>query len=728
MIEKNTQREYFASCPKRLEQLLEAELIDFGVSDVRQTSAGVFFSATLEDMYKVCLRSRLSNRILMPIAREKGMTAEDLYRIALNIQWHSYFSYDCNFVVDFIGSNDEIRNTQFGAQKVKDAIVDYFLRRENHRPSIDKHFPDIRINVRLTKAAVIISIDMSGDSLHRRGYRDRQGAAPIKENLAAALLYRARWPEKVAQARAQGQRIAILDPMCGSGTILIEAALMAANIAPGLLRKKFGFEKLLEHDETLWQTVKTHVQSQSRSVEDVNFPMIIGYDQDSHVLRHANHNITNAKLSHCIKVATQELKNFTKPVNDTIKSGLLICNPPYGERLGEIEALRDDYRLLGKLVKQELAGWQVAIFSGNRDLTKEMRLRAQSKYQFLNGTIQSELSIFDIVASEATLREDRDPASSPLSEGATMVSNRLLKNQRRLEKWRKKEGVECYRVYDADIPEYAAAIDIYGDHYHVQEYQAPKNIDQNKARRRFDDIIHATIHAFKSESEKIIPKTRMRTRGKSQYEKLGKDLRTSDFLEVREFNAKLLVNLTDYLDTGLFLDHRPLRKRIANEAMGKRFLNLFCYTASASVHAALGGAQSSVSVDMSNTYLSWAKLNYEKNNINSQRHSLVRADCIQWLQQCREGFDLIMLDPPTFSNSKKTSTVLDVQRDHMTLINRCMELLTPKGTLYFSTNLRTFKIDNTIIQRYKVEDITMDTLDPDFERNTKIHKCWKFQH
>lgn len=728
MIEKNTQHEYFASCPKRLEQLLHTELENIGVSNVKQTTAGVFFSGGWQDLYKVCLSSRIANRILMPIAREKGKTAEDVYRIASSIHWQDYFSSQCNFVVDFIGANDDIRNTQFGAQKVKDAIVDYFMRVENTRPSISKQSPDVRINVRLTKASLIVSIDMSGDSLHRRGYREKQGAAPLKENLAAALLYRAQWPEKVAQSFTQSERIALIDPMCGSGTLLIEAALMAANIAPGLLRKKFGFEKLLAHDETLWQHVKTQVQSEQKSLEDPSFPIILGYDSDPRVLRHANENLVTAKLTHCVSVSTQALQDFTNPVPDKVGAGLLICNPPYGERLGEIEALREDYRLLGQLAKRELAGWQMAIFSGNRELGKEMRLRAENKYQFLNGTIATELLVFNILGGEATLREDRSLTSTPLSDGAMMVSNRLQKNQRRLEKWRKKENIECYRVYDADMPEYSAAIDVYGGQYHVQEYQAPKKIDENKARQRFDDIIHATVHAFNTKPENVISKTRMRTRGKSQYEKLSQDLQTIDFIEVCEEKAKLFVNLTDYLDTGLFLDHRPLRKTIRNDAMGKRFLNLFCYTASATVHAALSGAQSSVSVDMSNTYLAWAKMNLENNNISTKRHSLVRADCVEWLKECRQGFDLIMLDPPTFSNSKKTTTVLDIQRDHVSLINRCMELLTPNGTLYFSTNLRSFKIDENIVKKHQAENITASTLDPDFVRNTKIHQCWKFQH
>jgi 23S rRNA (guanine2445-N2)-methyltransferase / 23S rRNA (guanine2069-N7)-methyltransferase len=201
-----------------------------------------------------------------------------------------------------------------------------------------------------------------------------------------------------------------------------------------------------------------------------------------------------------------------------------------------------------------------------------------------------------------------------------------------------------------------------------------------------------------------------------------------DFFTVQEGHAKFWVNLIDYLDTGLFLDHRPLRLKIAEHSQGKKFLNLFCYTATASVHAALGGATESTSVDMSNTYIDWARRNFELNKINLYAHKLVQADCLQWLNECRNGYDLIMLDPPTFSNSKRMEGVLDVQRDHVALVTRCMELLNTNGRLYFSTNLRGFKLDRESLAKYQLDDITASTIDVDFERNPKIHHCYLIQH
>jgi len=365
-------------------------------------------------------------------------------------------------------------------------------------------------------------------------------------------------------------------------------------------------------------------------------------------------------------------------------------------------------------------------------LGKEMRLRAKHKYKMYNGAIDSQLLLFDMLGKEAILREDRrkqngEDAPMPLSEGAQMVANRILKNLKRLKKWLNQSGVTCYRVYDADMPEYAAAIDVYEDYYHVQEYQAPKSVNEKKAHQRFDEILRATAQVFGSDFDHVIAKTRQRNRGKKQYQKFNND-GDSTYFNVQEDRAKLLVNLSDYLDTGLFLDHRPLRRMILQQANGKRFLNLFCYTATATVQAALGGAASSVSVDMSNTYLDWAARNFELNNLSAARHKLVRADGVEWLRNCREGFDLIMLDPPTFSNSKNTDTVLDIQRDHSSLILRCMDLLTPTGTLYFSNNLRSFKLDEGLQAKFQIKNISADSLDPDFERNPKIHNCWQICH
>lgn len=749
--------QYFATCPKGLEGLLHQELNTLGAEELRETIAGVYFSGDLETAYRVCLWSRLANKVLLPLAQFEVSSQEDLYDGVRELRWEEHLSPSGSLLVDFIGTNDAIRNTQFGALKVKDAIVDCLRDFSGERPSVAKRDPDLRVNVRLAKSKVIVSIDLSGDSLHRRGYRVKQGSAPMKENLAAGILLRAGWPEIAAQGGA------LLDPMCGSGTILIEAALIAADIAPGLLRGSFGFERWLNHRNDIWLDLREEAFARKRvGLARENLPEIRGYDADIKVIRAAEENIVSAELDHWLRVTRKELADFVKPThNKAMQPGLVLSNPPYGERLGEIESLKLLYAHLGERLRNEFQGWRAGVFTGNPKLGKQMGLRADKKYKFFNGTIASELLMFNIssdafvqsrveqdarfskddaareAAEERVTLEQKKEQAAALTPGAQMLVNRLQKNFKQLEKWAKKNNISCYRLYDADMPEYAAAIDIYRGqtqpnrpvqtYAHVQEYAAPKTVDEDKAAARFADIERAVPFALDIPAANISYKQRRRNKGTSQYEKLS-ERPTGDLFSVQEGQAKLFINMWQYLDTGLFLDHRPVRLKIAELAKDKRFLNLFCYTATASVHAAMGGARYTVSVDMSNTYLNWARKNYALNGLSESRNRLEQADCLQWLEKNDQQFDLILLDPPSFSNSKRMEDVLDVQRDHVSMINHAMRALAEGGTLIFSNNLRSFKLDEQALSGFTIKDISAQTIDEDFKRNAKIHQCWLITH
>ncbi len=273
------------------------------------------------------------------------------------------------------------------------------------------------------------------------------------------------------------------------------------------------------------------------------------------------------------------------------------------------------------------------------------------------------------------------------------------------------------------MPEYALAVDLYRDWVHVQEYAPPRSIDPQKAQERLLDALAAIPQALQLPRERVVVKRRERQSGTRQYERQASQ---GQFLEVAEGGVKLLVNLTDYLDTGLFLDHRPLRLQIQREAAGKRFLNLFCYTATATVHAAKGGARSTTSVDLSKTYLDWARRNLALNGF-SERQRLAQGDVMAWLAEDRGEYDLIFIDPPTFSNSKRMEGVFDVQRDHVALLDLAMARLARGGRLYFSNNFRKFVLDEGLAVRYRVEEISASTIDEDFRRNPRIHRAWKFQ-
>ena len=716
---ESTQQHWFVNCPKGLESLLLEELAQLGATSLRETVAGVHAEGPAEFAYRVCLWSRFANRLLLPLARAEVDSAEALYQAALAIPWHEHFSGANTLAVDFAGKSDAIRHTQFGAQKIKDAIVDHFLARGDMRPSVDLKNPDIRVNAYLAKGRVAISLDLSGESLHRRGYRVAMVPAPLKENLAAALLARAGWP-----AIREGGG-ALIDPLCGSGTLLIEGAMMAADIAPGILRDRYGFHRWRGFDPHLWQALLAEADERRAAGLARELPEIRGYDKDSRAVEAAQRNIAAVGLEKVVKVSAKPLKSLVKPTHKTLGNGLVICNPPYGERWGEVDELRPLYQELGEIARREFSGWRLAVFTGNPDLGQELRLRAGKKYKFFNGTIAAQLLLFELHEQAAGSDTPRQPR--PLSDGARMFANRLDKNRRKLQPWLKREGVSCYRLYDGDIPEYAVAVDIYGDAIHVQEYAPPATVDEEAARRRIVEVRQALQFLYPEARDRLFFKERRRQKGDSQYQRQGVQGGARPFI-ITEGRARLEVNLSDYLDTGVFLDHRPIRAWLGQQAAGKRFLNLFCYTAAATVQAALGGAKSSLSIDMSNTYLDWAGRNFALNGIHEWEHELLRADCLAWLAKREGRFDLIFLDPPTFSNSKKMEDVLDVQRDHPAMIRDAMAILAPGGTLVFSNNFRRFRMDDGIAAEFAVEDITPRTIPPDFERNPKIHNCWLVRH
>lgn len=740
---------FYAACPKGLEGLLFDELKGLGVESPRETVGGVHFGGDLATAYRCCLWSRLANKILLPLATIEFTSDQELYDAVIDIPWEDHLDQNGAFKIDFIGTNDVIRNSQFGAVRIKDGIVDRFRQRMDSRPSVRKDMPDLIFNARLAKNkvgkdSVHISIDLAGQSLHRRGYRTKQGMAPLKENLAAAILLRAQWPLISQQADC-----GLIDPMCGSATLLIEGLLMAADIAPGLSRRDWGFTHWRKFDENDWQPlVADAIERKKVGLQRLREQGIEcrGYDQDWQVLHAAESNIALAGLHEFIRVSRKSVDELKQPTHKDITTGLLICNPPYGERLGEEQALLPVYRQLGTALKEEFSGWKAGIFTANVRLAKNMGIRARKIYKFFNGTLPTDLVCFDLNEKSFVKQETLDKSHAAhqgnetpddneeltpqtfdaLSNGAQMVCNRLKKNQKQLRKWLTKNEVECYRLYDADMPEYSAAIDCYGSWVHVQEYKAPKTIDEKKAAYRFDELLSAIPIALNISKDQIFVKQRQRNKGKQQYERFEQQENRAK-IAVKEGQATLLVDLWSYLDSGLFLDHRPVRQMITTMVNGKQFLNLFCYTATATVHAALAGAASSVSVDMSNTYLDWAEENFDANNISSQRHELVQSDCVTWLENCRQGFDVILLDPPSFSNSKRMDDVFDVQRDHAKLIHRCMDLLNHGGTLIFSNNLRSFKLDKDITDEYRVNNITEKTFDPDFQRNKRIHQCYLIQ-
>lgn len=692
----------FASTGRGLEELLKTELESLGAQNIQLVPGGVHYQGDDKMLYQSLMWSRLASRILLPLG-EFGLWSDlDLYVGAQSVPWTELFDSQCSFAVHFSGTNEVIRNSQFGALRIKDAIVDSFTRKNLPRPDVNRENPDIRINAWLNKDKVSISLDLSGDALHQRNYRQQTGQAPLKENLAAAIVMRSGWQPGTP----------MIDPMCGSGTLLIEAAMIAADRAPGLNREHWGFLAWKGHNDALWQDVVSDARRRAGAAMKSKKVRFFGYDNDAIVLQRAQMNARKAGMSAFISFKQQDILQLKNTLPEE-EQGTILSNPPYGERLESEPALIALHSQLGRIVKNEFGGWKLSLFSASPELLSCLQLRAERQFKAKNGPLDCVQKNYQLM-SGGTGRQ---------GEIAEDYANRLRKNVKKLDKWAQQEGINCYRLYDADLPEYNIAVDRYADKVVIQEYAPPKTVDPQKARQRLFDVISATLSVLDLPASQLVLKTRERQRGKSQYQKLASK---GEFFEVREYEARFLVNLTDYLDTGLFIDHRIARRMLGEMSQGKDFLNLFSYTGSASVHAGLGGARSTTTVDMSRTYLEWAERNLQLNGLSGRAHQLIQADCLSWLQNTHETFDLIFIDPPTFSNSKRMEDSFDVQRDHLDLMRDLKRLLRRGGTIMFSNNKRGFKMDHDGLSALglQAQDITQKTLSQDFARNKHIHNCW----
>jgi 23S rRNA (guanine2445-N2)-methyltransferase / 23S rRNA (guanine2069-N7)-methyltransferase len=704
---------FFATCPKGLEYLLRDELVAMGAAEVREALAGAHFSGTLETAYRACLWSRLASRVLMPLAEFDAATDDDLYRGVQAIDWSTHLASHATLAVDSVTSQSKLTHSQFIAQRVKDAIVDQFRQRDGSRPGVDTDEPDVRINLRLRRDRATVSLDLAGAPLHRRGWREVQGEAPLKENLAAAMLLRARWPEIYAEGGA------LLDPMCGSGTLLIEGAWMAADVAPGLHREYYGFLGWAQHDIALWRSVLDEARHRAEVGLSALRSCFFGSDADPRMVQTAKRNAQEAGVSGFLTLDKHDVTHVAPPPG--FRRGLVITNPPYGERLGERNEMPRLYRAIGEALRERFAGWRAAVLAGDAELGRTIPLRAEKKYALYNGALETVLLVFELHAREEVQRE-----ATPLSEGAQMLRNRLEKNVRHLRKRLEREGIHCWRAYDQDMPEYAAAIDVYSNeggpaYLHIQEYRAPADIPPETARHRLREIVRVAGDVLGVPRDRIGLKTRERGKGGSKY---GQFDQRGEFIEVAEGGLTFLVNLTDYLDTGLFIDHRLVRAKVQELAKGERFLNLFAYTATASAYAAAGGARDTTSVDLSATYLDWASRNLSLNGFTGAKHRLMQADALTFLQQDKERYGLIYVDPPTFSNSKRADD-FDVQRDHVKLLAACAERLTADGVIVFSNNFRKFKLDHEALNdQFMVEDWSAGSIPFDFTRRADIHGCW----
>jgi len=709
-------RYWIATAPVGAASVLAEELKQFGAEDIRERSHDVKFQGTLEVGYRTCLWSRTATRVLLSLGSIDASSSKNVYEAVKRIDWREHLVPGATLACDCSGGNESIRHTIYGSQLLKDAVCDNLRDATGERPNIKPERPDVLLHLHVEGPTALVSVDFSGESLHRRGYRSEGGRAPLKENVAAAVLLRAGWPA-VAE-----QRGVLLDPMCGSGTFLTEGALIAADAAPALDRDYFGFLGWRGHDAELWERLRT--EARARRAARPARRCILGSDNDSEAVRMAIANGAHAGVADWLHIEKRSLGEVARPKGE---AGLVVANPPYGERIGAESGLPALYSELGAVLRERFQGWQAAILTGNPPLARNLGIYAKRTHRVFNGTIECRLLRFDLNEASAQRPAEEVRADWSSRPGAQMFANRLRKNLQRLDPWAERERIDCFRVYDADMPEYAFAIDLYGRgtrHAYVQEYAPPKTVNQESARERRREVLAVLPEVLSVPIAQVHSRVRKPQKGAEQYEKRES---VAERHAVSEGGLKFWVNFRDYLDTGLFLDHRIMRDMLRSWAKDTDFLNLFCYTGSASVYAAAGGARSTTGVDLSNTYLDWAHENLLLNGFGGNNHELYRADCLAWLEEQESRgprFDLIFVDPPTFSNSKRMDGVLDVQRDHAGMIRRSLKLLRPAGRLVFSTNYTRFKLDLEALADLAIEDISAATIPKDFERHARIHRCF----
>lgn len=690
--------EFVVTCMPGLGPWLGEELRELDLSVVDMHRAAVYLEGPLEQGVRVCLLSRLAERVLHPLARVERGPDESPELLARAWRPAEHLRADTPIHV-----HAEHRGLE-GDSRVS---AHRFLRvcRETLETS-PRAAGALNLRLELTADVGNLYLDLAGEALHRRGYRTRPGEAPLRETLAAALLRASGWPGAGAPV--------LLDPFCGSGTIAIEAAEMALGLAPGRRRREFGFQQWLACPDDLGpRLLKARPERQGPDGLSIK-----AFDADPDLLRAARGHAEAAGVGNAIHFERREL-GLLRP-RDFARRGHLVTNPPWGQRLEDRGRAAGLHTALGQCLAARAPDWTAVLLGSEVEVLDQTGMSPDGQWKVRNGAERCLIRRMHPVprAPEPPLRVGEPAFAVP--DKAQPLVNRLRKNDRHLRRWRERSDVQAYRLYDRDLPEFNVTVDVYGRNVLVQEYKAPKGVDAEAAAERRQLAITAVRAVLGVHREQVYLRTRAPQKQGRQY---GRKRGEADLRSVREGDVQLLVNLEKYLDTGLFLDHRPLRLHIAEQASGQRFLNLFGYTGAATVHAARGGAASSVTLDSSRTYLDWAGRNLALNGFSTNRHGLERGEALAWLRQCRRQFDLIFCDPPTFSNSKDRRDFA-VQRDHAELIRLAMTRLEPGGVLYFSCNYRSFEMDAAIRSEFRVNDITRWSIPPDFERDARVHHCF----
>ena len=728
-----------------LEWVLARELEALGARDLRVGRRTIEFAAAAgaqrETLYRAVLECRTAIRVLEPLGRFRVDSPESLYRAMQEVDWTEQLKAADTLRVDAAIHDTFTTHSLYAAQVVKDAVVDQLRTPSGRRPSVQLRGATLRLALHLVGDVATIFRDAAGRSLHQRGWRAGEVEAPLSEVLAAGILAIAGWWRPGGQEHVSTGE-PILDPLCGSGTLVVEAATIAAGMAPGLWRARrrgHGLFRFRDCDRDLAARLVAELEARVR-------PPAGGFaasDLDARAVEAARACAAAAGVGDAVQVGQCHFE----AVRPQGGPGLVVTNPPYGERL-PLPRAGALFRRLGDWLVAHCGGWRAAILAADTPAAGHLGLRPERRVPLANGPIPCRLLEVEIRRRETAAAEGPDPrprdesrtdeaaassAPGPRPAGRTTADQvadfrrRLAKRFKHLAKWARRQGIEAFRVYDRDIPEIPLVIDLYAGWLHAAEYDRPHERTEIEHDVWLDRLVEAAAAELGVPPERTFLKARRRQRGGGQYEKV--DARRA-LVTVREGDLAFECNLSDYLDTGLFLDHRTTRALVRAEADGKRFINLFCYPGSFSVAAAAGGAAATTSVDLSNTYLDWTRTNLARNAFrDAGRHRTVRDESRAFLEhrlrRGEEPFDLVVCDPPTFSRSARSATPWDVERDHADLLELVARNLAPGGVVYFSTNFRRFHLaEERLAAAYTIREITRRTIPEDF-RDSRAHRAWR---
>lgn len=695
--------DFINTCAAGLEQLIVAEVTDWGGEIVDRQRGAVKWTGSLEQGYRACLWSRFSSRVIAVLKTFEITDADDLYEGTLTVDWREHLSVTANFAVDCVLSGDSpISNSMFGAVRIKDGIADQFREATGQRPSVQVRQPDLKVYGHVDGGRALLGLDMSGVPLHQRGYRAAAGPAPLKESLAAAIVKLSGWDGSSD----------LLDPMCGSGTLLIEAALMCGDSAPGLGRSYFGMFGWSGHRADIWEDLVEEAIEREERAQDRDWPSLVGFDGDEAAVEAARKNIARAGLQDRISVACRELNRLE---NDFKTPGYLVSNPPYGERLSDKESVKHLYRFLGSRFQSDFSDWHITMFTAAPDFADQFRIDSPERLKIFNGPLPCRL-----ISGKPKKGAGENGFTGWQVQAGTHVSddelvNRIIKNFKQIRSTINSQRLESCRVYDRDLPQYNVSVDLLGSSILITEYAKSTKVDQQTADARFTHAVHSVRSLFQAGREQVFTNRRLKNGG-------GKS--RAQTIEIPEENSLFLVKLPCDTDAVFPVDQMLVRRFICSRIERRRLLAVFDRGGFSAVAAARCGAALTTTIGASAVDNALINMNFNRNGLYHDKHRIIRKPAVSWLKENKQLFDLIFINPTRSFYGTGKSTAIDTVKDQRLIIDLAVNNLAAGGAILLSTMLPSFRFDQEIKTVYRCTDLSRDMAGAMLQKRRQKLQCW----